>query len=287
MVCAGVALGACGDGSSGAGSDQTHSVGDRVAGPASEPHSDGTEVSDVTAVSGTTARLVGVVLVEAGGSFTTTQPPAGAIAPPDGQHSMPAGVPATTSAPAAPLRAATPVPLDTHTSSFVPAPAPQPAGAPETPVPDTDPGWEQRRGEEALAAINYPWQRTGYQIRFEAGRRGVLGLTNIGAQTITVYVRPEHDVIALRYTLAHEIGHAVDLTWGNEARREDFAAIRGYRSDPWFGCGGCTDYETPAGDWAEVFGWWLVGHADFRSAMAGPPSPEQMNHIEGLFAPTD
>ena len=51
----------------------------------------------------------------------------------------------------------------------------------------------------------------------------------------------------------------------------------------WFGCDECSDYATPAGDFAEVFEYWLLGPGDFRSQMGPPPSSEQLELLSHLF----
>jgi hypothetical protein len=51
----------------------------------------------------------------------------------------------------------------------------------------------------------------------------------------------------------------------------------------WYGCDGCTDYRSPAGDWAEVFAYWLAGPGDFRSQMGPPPDAAHMALIAQLY----
>jgi hypothetical protein len=55
-------------------------------------------------------------------------------------------------------------------------------------------------------------------------------------------------------------------------------------SGAWFGCSACTDFATPAGDFAEVFSYWQTG-TDFQSRMAGYPSPEALEALLPLFMP--
>jgi hypothetical protein len=139
-------------------------------------------------------------------------------------------------------------------------------------------------GEQALAMIDYPWESLGWTIEFKPGRRGYLGLAIGPERRLEIYVRDTHSVREVAHTLAHELGHAVDLTYGIEYRRSEYRRMRGLSPDAdWFGCDACSDYATPAGDFAEVFEYWLLGGGDFRSQLAGPPSAEQLEHLSTLF----
>jgi hypothetical protein len=89
----------------------------------------------------------------------------------------------------------------------------------------------------------------------------------------------------LAHTIAHELGHVLDFTQGNPAKHASYLTLRGINPlTPWFGCSGCTDYRTPAGDWAEVFAYWLAGPGDFRSQMAPAPNAVQMSAIRLLYS---
>jgi hypothetical protein len=190
--------------------------------------------------------------------------------------------------PAPPL--AEPVPVEPTAEPVVPepvasSPAPVPA-APLRPGPPPAPDSEAR-ARAALDALDYPWQELGYRIRFEAHPGGsTAGLTDPATRTITVYVRPTQSDLSLRATIAHEIGHAVDIVTGSDAQRAAYLERRGLPADTeWFPCDRCDDLESGAGDWAEVFAYWLVGPGDFRSRLAGPPSDEVLARLVPLFRP--
>ncbi len=139
-------------------------------------------------------------------------------------------------------------------------------------------------GRAALEMIDYPWQDLGWEIRFRPARAGYLGLAVGPKRRIDIFVRPDHSVTDVAHTVAHELGHAVDLTYGSEYRRSEYQRMRGLSPDAdWFGCDACSDYATPAGDFAEVFEYWLLGGADFRSRLGGPPDAETLEHISTLF----
>lgn len=161
-----------------------------------------------------------------------------------------------------------------------PLPVPTPA-APPTPPP------EVVGGPEVLAGLDYPWQRLGFSISFLPARRGILGATLIDERRIEIYVRPGQSRRQLAHVIAHELGHAVDLTYGNDQRREEWKRVRGI--DPaldWWGCFGCTDYATPAGDFAEVFAYWLAGpESGFSGRLVGPPLLADMHLLQPFFGP--
>lgn len=152
----------------------------------------------------------------------------------------------------------------------------------------TGPGWEHRRGTAMLAQIGYPYWGLSFTIRFHAARDGYLGYTSYSDRLIVIYVRPcsqESDVV-LRHTIAHEIGHAVDYAFADDTRRARWKRLRGIAAvTPWYGCSACTDYDTPAGDFAEAFAYWQAGPGGFRSDMAGPPTAAQLRAVNALFWP--
>ena len=143
----------------------------------------------------------------------------------------------------------------------------------------------QERGEAALASLDYPWQALGYAVVFRPSTGRTAGLADPRTRTITVSVRPDHDELQLRATIAHELGHALDFEHGDDERRRQYRELRGLPAgSAWFPCDACEDYASPAGDWAEVFAAVLVGNGDFRSRLAGPPSPQHVERLRALFA---
>lgn len=142
-----------------------------------------------------------------------------------------------------------------------------------------------QRGRAALRALAYEPATLGYRLRFVPYRGGSLGTTNRPERLITVYVRPGQAELELRTTIAHEIGHAFDFTYGTPARRDAYRRLRGLPAGAWFPCNRCSDFASPAGDFAEVFAVWLAGPGDFRSRLAGPPTPAQLGELAPLFRP--
>lgn len=213
-------------------------------------------------------------------------PPPASVAPPRADWSA-----RTEAAPVA--LAAPPVVISAHAPAVRAASVPRSAvAAPLTtlratrsrPKPDLAPGWEARRGAEALELIGYRWQDLGWGISFHPARDGLLGLAHEPDRHIYVFVRRGQSVRSLAFTVAHEIGHAYDFTHGTRESHNRWRELRGIDRDvPWAGCSGCGDLETPAGDFAEVFAVWQVGPVDFRSRMAPLPSGERLRVLSEEF----
>ena len=142
------------------------------------------------------------------------------------------------------------------------------------------------RGEAALATISYPWRELlpGWTITFLPERDGLYGLTLVPEQRIEIYVRRTQSTVLLAHVIAHELGHAVDVTLNDSQDRRRWEASRGIESDPWWPGSGATDFSTGAGDFAESFAAWQTGGESFRSKLADPPSPDQINLLAQLSA---
>ena len=137
-----------------------------------------------------------------------------------------------------------------------------------------------------LATLPDGWQATGMPVQFSGGRQGMYGEVRTDQWVVHVYVRScraqkdEH----LRHVIAHELGHAHDVAFMGEADREEYKAARGIpASTPWFGCSGCADLATPAGDYAEVYGQWLRAGSTNRSQLAGDAGPGQLADLAARF----
>jgi hypothetical protein len=187
-------------------------------------------------------------------------------------------------------RQAVPAPASAPAPAPAPAPVPAPAVAPVSAPAPVDlcdgEGWQQRRGAAALASLRHGAERTGFRVEFGPGRNGYMGLTYLHERRIEVFVRScdrQADGL-LRHVIAHELGHAYDTTHGTAATRAAWQAARGIpASTPWYGCSGCTDFATPAGDFAEVYAQWLRGSPDNRSELSGDPGPAELDILARQF----
>ncbi|MDP1793887.1 MAG: hypothetical protein Q8K63_07085 [Acidimicrobiales bacterium] len=145
----------------------------------------------------------------------------------------------------------------------------------------------EERGQLALALLNYPWERLGHRVEFQGPMTGVLGETNSSTKVITIFVRDSHSVTAIARTLAHEMGHALDFSQTTINEAKQYLAIRGlpYAVADWYPCNACNDYASPAGDFAEVFAYSLLGPGDFRSEIGPAPTAEQLAQLSAIFTP--
>jgi hypothetical protein len=140
------------------------------------------------------------------------------------------------------------------------------------------------RHQAALDYIHFPWRELGFEIVFLSAKRGYRAMTFGKKKRIEIYVRPGDDARMLASDIAHELGHAIDLTYNTSATRDEWKKARGIEaSEPWFGCNKCSDYKTPAGDFAETFSFLLMGPPYFNSRIAPRPTPAQIPLLAAFF----
>lgn len=146
-------------------------------------------------------------------------------------------------------------------------------------------GWEQRRGSAALASLLRPSDARRYRVEFRPGRADVLGLAHLPERRVEIFVRScsvQSDSL-LRHVIAHEIGHLVDADT-MPALRTEWLRTRGISSSmPWFGCNLCSDFATPAGDFAEVYAQWQRSASDNLSELAPAPSSAALAELAARF----
>ena len=147
--------------------------------------------------------------------------------------------------------------------------------------------WQQRRGQAALASLR-PAPAPAYALRFEGAKDGFLGLTKPASRSVVIHVRScaQESPALLRHVLAHELGHAWDKTRLTDAQRAQWLRLRGIPAGtPWFGCDACTDFATPAGDFAETYAQWQRGATSSRSELAPAASPAELERLAARFFP--
>ena len=146
-------------------------------------------------------------------------------------------------------------------------------------------GWEQRRGSAALASLLRPGDAQRYRVEFRPARPDVLGLAHLPERRVEIFVRScsaQSDSL-LRQVIAHEIGHLVDADTMSGLRTEWLRARGISTSMPWFGCDSCTDFATPAGDFAEVYAQWQRSASDNRAELAPAPSSGALAELAARF----
>lgn len=208
----------------------------------------------------------------------------------------------STSTPAT-LTPTTPAPTTSSTTPSPTTPTPDPTEEPTTgseasnPEPaelaDTatddpteQPTGVQARGEAALATISYPWRQLlpEWRIDFLPEKSGLYGLTMVPEERIEIYVRDGQSTELLAHVIAHELGHAVDVSLNDGPDRRRWEEARGLSPAPWWPGSGATDFSTGAGDFAESFAAWQVGDLSFRSELGDAPTTAQIELLAELSA---
>ena len=195
---------------------------------------------------------------------------------------------------AAPVKA-TPKPKKAPKPKPTKAPAPRrvpkakpvsaPVAAPSSGDVCSGTGWQARRGSRALASLRHPTP-AGVSVAFKGARSGYLGLTYPARRHVDMFVRScsAESPTLLRHVMAHEMGHAYDAAHMNSAKRAAYMAMRGIPAGtPWFGCAYCTDFATPAGDFAETYSQWQRGSSDSRSRIAPMPGSAALARLGAAF----
>jgi hypothetical protein len=143
-----------------------------------------------------------------------------------------------------------------------------------------------QRIDQALAMVRIDWRNLllGWHLEFRGYRDGYQGATFPDEHLIQVYVRTTSTPTQLAHVIAHEIGHAVDVTYLDDADRAGFSVLRGRPPDAdWWAPDGATDFGSGSGDWAESFSAWATGGVGpWRSTLGPRPDPIQQLAISGL-----
>lgn len=136
----------------------------------------------------------------------------------------------------------------------------------------------------ALEAVEFPWQEElpGWTVEFVSGAGNIAGYTWSREERIEVFVRPGATSDDLARILAHELGHAIDVSKNSGDERREWLEARGATDAAWWPGNGLADFATGAGDFAESFAVWQVGDDDYRGELAPAPTPEQLELLERL-----
>lgn len=193
----------------------------------------------------------------------------------------------TPAAPPTPTTEPAPTPIPTAAPAAAPTPTAAPAALesepeePPPPPPDSPPAGIEF---DALDLIAYDWQARlpGWRIAFYDGRNDVRGLTYSSERRIEVYIRDGDTVWDVARVIAHELGHAVDLTHGSHTMRTAWRTQRSIDDDvPWWPGSATADFATGAGDFAECFASWQVGSRSL-SQLAGDCTEDDLAMVAAV-----
>lgn len=120
----------------------------------------------------------------------------------------------------------------------------------------------------------------GWTISFEGDNPQFGGLTNSVERTITVYVDSESTPERVARILMHEVGHAIDVDYLDDAKRIEWIELRGMPRTWWAGSSEA-DFEVGAGDFAEAVAVASTGSESL--SRFGDFSPEQLEFVRSLL----
>ena len=144
----------------------------------------------------------------------------------------------------------------------------------------------QRIGAEAEALLPFEWRTSlpEWTVAYRPAHDDFRGLTFPYDRTIELYVRESDTPRSLAGILAHELGHALDVSHFSDADRDRWTDVRGIDDSPWWPTAYAGDFETGAGDFAESFAYWAVGDAS-SSRLGGPPNDAELAVLVDLVDP--
>jgi hypothetical protein len=141
------------------------------------------------------------------------------------------------------------------------------------------------RNNAALAMITFPWKDLHYEIVFLPAKEGYRAMTYPKQKRIEIYVRDADDPKRMAHTIAHELGHAIDMTYNTPETRRKWMEYRGIEtSTTWFSCNRCSDFTAPSGDFAETFALLQVGPDYFAGRIAPRPSAQDIPNLISFFS---
>ncbi len=140
-------------------------------------------------------------------------------------------------------------------------------------------------GAAAEALLPFEWQTAlpGWSIVYSDANDDFRGLTYPYDNTIELYVRDGDTAESLAGILAHELGHAIDVTHFDDEMRLTWSETRNIESARWWPDAYASDFETGAGDFAEAFAVWAVNDPS-SSRVAHQPTSSQIRVLQSLIA---
>ena len=139
-------------------------------------------------------------------------------------------------------------------------------------------------GQQAEDLLPFDWEEVipGWEINYRGHNQGFRGLTYPFEDTIEIFVREDDSPELVASILAHEIGHAIDVTYLQGSDRDAWLEVRGIEGAPWWADAYASDFQSGAGDFAEAFAVWAVGDRS-SSEIAGQPTQAQLDVLLGFL----
>jgi len=138
-------------------------------------------------------------------------------------------------------------------------------------------------GHRAESLISYDWQTLlpDWDVKYLPKKPGYRGLTTRSEKTIEIYISGDESPAEVAGILAHEIGHAIDVTYLDDSDRLDWLESRDMPTIWWAG-EGLGDFSVGAGDFAEAVAKLWVGSPS--DSEYGEFSAEQLQLVERLLS---
>ena len=144
---------------------------------------------------------------------------------------------------------------------------------------------EDQLGAQALDIIGVDLQQTlpGWTLSFEASNGAQRGVTYPHDKHIVVSIRSNDTATDVASILAHEMGHAFDVTHLEPSERDQWLEVREI-GPQWWVDAYLSDFEAGQGDFAEAFATHLTGDSVHPHA-AGQLDDAERAVLEELLAP--
>ncbi len=137
-------------------------------------------------------------------------------------------------------------------------------------------------GAQAEAMISYDWQSLlpGWNVKYEDDSAGYKGMTHLPTKSITIYIDANASVDDVAGVLAHEVGHAIDVTHLDDDDRMNWLEARDMPMVWWAG-DGLNDFSVGAGDFAEaVAASWVDSPSNSNF---GDFTPDQLDLVNDIL----
>ncbi len=136
-------------------------------------------------------------------------------------------------------------------------------------------------GAQAESMISYDWQSLlpDWTVKYEDDSAGYKGMTHLPTKSITIYIDRGASAEDVAGVLAHEIGHALDVTYMEDDDRIKWLEARDMPMVWWAG-DGLNDFSVGAGDFAEaVAASWVDSPSNSNFGEFTPDQLDLLNDI--------